>query len=325
MLAAQRILGAVDGLGPDDLVVALISGGGSALMVMPAGQMTLSDKLAVNQALLVSGATIGEMNTVRKHLSGIKGGRLAAAARPARVVTLVISDVPGDDRATIASGPTVPDPSTLAEAREIVARYAIALPPAVHSIFAERSILAEGSEAPKPGEFACDVRLIAAPRLALGAAADAARHEGLTPLVLGDALEGESRELGTITAGIARSVRTNGFPVAGPAVILSGGETIVTIGRDPAGRGGRNTEFLLGFAVAVAMAGEANVWAIAGDSDGIDGTEDAAGAIVTPDTLLRGRAAGMDALGLPARARQLLLFPRYWRPRRHRSDTHERE
>ncbi|GGF04104.1 hydroxypyruvate reductase [Aliidongia dinghuensis] len=290
--AARSILDAVGGLGPDDLVVALISGGGSALMTLPAGRMTLADKQAVNRALLASGATIAEMNTVRKHLSGIKGGHLAAAARPARLVTLVISDVPGDDPAAIASGPTVPDPSTLADVREIVARYAIDLPPAACAV------LEEGRETPKPGERASDVRLIAAPQLALAAAADAARCEGLTPLVLGDALEGESRELGTVMAGIARSVRTNGLPVAGPAVILSGGETTVTIGRGPAGRGGRNTEFLLGFAVA--MAGEAGVWAIAGDSDGIDGTEDAAGAIVTPDTLHRGRAAGLDARALLA-------------------------
>ena len=285
--AARRILHAVGGLGPDDLVIALISGGGSALMALPAGGMTLADKQAVNRALLASGATIAEMNAVRKHLSGIKGGRLAAATRPARLVTLVISDVPGDDPAAIASGPTVPDPGTLAEVLEIVARHAIDLPPAA------RAVLELGNDTPKPGDFTADVRLIAAPRLALAAAADAARNEGLTPVILGDALEGESREVGTVMAGIARSVRTNGLPVAGPAILLSGGETTVTIGRGPAGRGGRNTEFLLGFAVA--MAGEAGVWAIAGDSDGIDGTEDAAGAIVTPDTLQRGRAAGLNA------------------------------
>lgn len=286
-MAARRCLAAVRGLGPDDLVIALISGGGSALMTLPAGSMTLADKQTVNKALLASGATIMEMNAVRKHLSLIKGGRLAAAAQPARVVTLVISDVPGDDPAAIASGPTVADTSTLADAWEIVGRYAIDLPAAA------KAVLAEGRETPKPGQIAEDVRMIAAPHMALAAAAEAARHEGLVPLVLGDALEGESRELGTVMAGIARSVQMHGLPIGAPAVILSGGETTVTIGKGPAGRGGRNTELLLGFAVA--MAGEAGVWAIAGDSDGIDGTEDAAGAIVSPDTLERGRAAGLSA------------------------------
>lgn len=286
-LAARRCLAAVRGLTADDLVIALISGGGSALLSLPAGSMTLADKQAVNKALLASGATIAEMNAVRKHLSRIKGGRLAAAAQPARVVTLVISDVPGDDPSVIASGPTVADPSTLDDVREILGRTAIELPAAA------QAVLVEGTETPKPGQIVEDVRMIAAPRLALAAAADAARRDGLAPLLLGDALEGESRELGTFMAGIARSVRTHGQPVGAPAVILTGGETTVTIGKGPAGRGGRNTEFLLGFAVA--MAGEANVWAIAGDSDGIDGTEDAAGAIVGPDTLERGRAAGLNA------------------------------
>ncbi|MFS2011957.1 glycerate kinase [Azospirillum sp. CT11-132] len=286
-MAARRCLAAVRGLGPDDLVIALISGGGSALMTLPAGSMTLADKQAVNKALLASGAPITEMNAVRKHLSLIKGGRLAAAAQPARLVTLVISDVPGDDPAGIASGPTVADSSTLTDVQEIIVRYAIDLPAAA------KAVLAEGRETPKPGQIAEDVRMIAAPHMALAAAAKIARHEGLVPLVLGDALEGESRELGTVMAGIARSVRMHSLPIAAPAVILSGGETTVTIGKGPAGRGGRNTEFLLGFAVA--MAGEAGVWAIAGDSDGIDGTEDAAGAIVFPDTLERGRTAGLSA------------------------------
>lgn len=285
--AARRILAAVTGLGPEDLVVALVSGGGSALMTLPAPGMTLADKQAVNRALLASGAAIGEMNAVRKHLSAIKGGRLAAAARPAKVVTLVISDVPGDDPGAIASGPTVADRSTLAEVAAIVARHGITLPPAA------AAALATGTETPKPGEIDEDVRLIAAPSQALAAAAAAARGLGLAPLVLGDALEGESRELGTVMAGIARSVAAAGLPLAPPAVLLSGGETTVTIGRGPAGRGGRNTEFLLGFAVAAA--GATGIYAIAGDSDGIDGTEDAAGAIVTPDTLGRGRAAGLDA------------------------------
>ncbi len=298
--AARRILAAVRGLGPDDLVVALISGGGSALLALPAPALTLADKQAVNKALLASGATIAEMNVVRKHLSAIKGGRLAAAAAPARVFTLVISDVPGDDPALIASGPTLPDPSTRDDARAVVARYDLDLPPPV------RAALEAGSETPKPGAFETDVRIVAAPILALEAAAQAARRAGLTPLILGDALEGESRELGTAMVGIARAVRRHGTPVAPPAVLLSGGETTVTIGRGPAGRGGRNTAFLLGFAIAAQ--GDAGVFAIAGDSDGIDGTEDAAGAIVTPDTLARARDAGLDPRAVLARHDSYGLF-----------------
>ncbi len=285
--AATSILAAVAGLGPDDLVIALISGGGSALMALPAGGMSLADKQAVNQALLNSGATIHEMNAVRKHLSAIKGGRLALAARPARLVTLVISDVPGDDPAVIASGPTVPDDTTFADVGSIVARYGLDLPPTA------RETLKTGTETPKSGELESDVRVIAAPSIALAAAAEAARLAGVSPLILGDAIEGEAREVGTVMAGIARSVRHHGQPIARPALILSGGETTVTIGKGPAGRGGRNMEFLLGFAVAAA--GEPGIWAFAGDSDGIDGSEDAAGAIATPDSLSRGRAAGLDA------------------------------
>jgi hydroxypyruvate reductase len=225
------------------------------------------------------------MNTVRKHLSAIKGGRLALAARPARVVTLVISDVPGDDPAVIASGPTVPDTSTAEQAREIIARYGIELPAA-----AEAALAAESSER---NDFDTDIRMIATPLMALRAAAEVARAAGITPVILGDALEGESRELGVCMAGIARSVALHGLPAGAPAVLLSGGETTVTIGKSKAGRGGRNTAFLLGFALAAQ--GLPGVWAIAGDSDGIDGTEDAAGAIVAPDTLARGRAAGLNA------------------------------
>jgi hydroxypyruvate reductase len=284
--AGRRMLAAVDGLTADDLVVALMSGGGSSLMVMPAGAMTLSDKQAVNTSLLASGANIVEMNAVRKHLSDIKGGRLALAARPARVVTLAISDIPGDDPAAIASGATVADSSTLADVRDIIARYRIDLPPAAEAV------LAANIETPKRLPADNSVRVVVAPSLALTAAAQAAAKAGLTPLMLGDAIEGESRELGIVMAGIARSCRLNGCPVEPPAVLLSGGETTVTIGRGPAGRGGRNTEFLLGFAIA--MAGEPDVFALAGDSDGIDGTEDAAGAIVTPDTLARARIATLD-------------------------------
>jgi hydroxypyruvate reductase len=285
--AARRILAAVSGLGPDDLVIALISGGGSALMELPAEGMTLADMQAVNRALLASGATIAEMNAVRKHLSAVKGGRLAAAARPARVVTLAISDVPGDDPGTIASGPTVADATTLADARAVIARRAVDLPASA------QAVLRTGAETPKPGELSEDVRIIAAPSLALSAAAEIARRNGLTPLILGDAIEGEAREVGTVMAGIARSVRAYGQPVAAPAVLLSGGETTVTIGGGAAGRGGRNTEFLLGFAIA--MAGAPGVWALAGDSDGMDGTSDAAGAFVAPDTLARGHAVERDA------------------------------
>jgi len=285
--AARRILEIVRGLGPDDLVIALISGGGSALMVAPAGGMTLADKQAVNKALLASGATIVEMNAVRKHLSAIKGGRLAQAAAPARVVTLMISDIPGDDPAAIASGPTVADPTTIAQAREIVARYALDLPPAA------RAVLDAGEETPKPGAIREDLRMIAAPQMALEAAAKAARALGLTPLILGDALEGEAREVGIVMAGMARAARTHGRPVAPPAVLLSGGETTVSIGKGPAGKGGRNTELMLGFALA--MAGAPGLWGLAADSDGIDGSDDAAGAIVAPDTLARARAAGLDA------------------------------
>ncbi|NTG51468.1 glycerate kinase [Agrobacterium rhizogenes] len=285
--AARDILAAVKGLTPDDLVVALISGGGSALMVAPAGNMTLADKQTVNRALLASGATIGEMNAVRKHLSTIKGGRLAQAAQPARVVTLVISDVPGDDPAAIASGPTVSDASTMADVRDIIRRYGLDLPPAA------RAVIEAGDEAPKREALPNEITIIAAPSLALTAAAEEARRNGLAPLILGDAIEGEAREAGIVMAGIARSAKTKGLPIRAPAVLLSGGETTVSIGKRPAGAGGRNTEFLLGLAVGLArMEG---IYAIAGDSDGIDGTEDAAGAIVTPDTLARARLLGLDA------------------------------
>jgi glycerate 2-kinase len=288
-IAARRMLQTVAGLGPDDLVLALISGGGSALMALPAPGLTLADKQALNRALLASGATISEMNAVRKHLSGIKGGRLAAAATPARVVTLAISDVPGDDPAVIASGPTVPDPTTFADARALVARYGIDPSPEIAARLAQ-----DADETPKPGSLPnARFQLIATPAMALAAAAEAARALGLAPLILGDALEGESREMGTMMAGIARSIRHHGLPLAAPALLLSGGETTVTIGRNGAGRGGRNTEFLLG--LAVALQGEPGIWAAAGDTDGIDGTEDAAGALVAPDTLARARAAGIDA------------------------------
>jgi glycerate 2-kinase len=287
-LGAQRLLERVRGLGPDDLVLALMSGGASALLALPAPGLTLADKQAVNRDLLACGARIGEMNCLRKHLSGIKGGRLAAAAAPARILTLAISDVPGDDPAVIGSGPTVPDPTTFADARAIVARYGIAVPPA-----AAARLTQQADETPKPGELPnAEFRLIAAPMLALRAVAEIARGLGLTPLILGDALEGEARELGTAMAGIARSVRMHGVPVAPPAVLLSGGETTVTLGHSTTGRGGRNTEFLLG--LAIALDGAPAVWALAGDTDGIDGTDEVAGALAAPDTLVRLRGAGRD-------------------------------
>ncbi|MGV1988226.1 glycerate kinase type-2 family protein [Agrobacterium sp. 22-221-1] len=282
--AATRIMAAVGNLGPDDLVIALISGGGSSLLVSPAGRMTLDDKKAVNRALLASGATISEMNTVRRQLSGIKGGRLAQAAHPARVVTLVVSDVPGDDPSEIASGPTVANPTTVDDAREIVSRYRLKLPETAVEV------LANGGAAAGQDPNA-EVRMIASPGMALVAAAQTARSYGLKPLILGDALQGEAREVGTVFAGMALSAKQNGNPISGPAVILSGGETSVSLPPDATGRGGRNTEFLL--SLAIGLNGADGIWAIAGDTDGIDGVEDATGAIVTPSTLSRLRQAGI--------------------------------
>lgn len=285
---ARRLLERVRGLGPDDLVIALMSGGASALLAAPAPGLTLTDKQAINRALLACGANIAEMNAVRKHLSAIKGGRLAAAAAPARVVTLAISDVPGDDPAVIGSGPTVPDPTTFADARALIARYGITPPPAV----AER-LRQDADETPKPGSLPhSDFRMIATPVMALEAVAQAARAMGLTHLILGDALEGEAREVGTIMAGIARGIRAHGHPIKAPALLLSGGETTVTLGDGPLGRGGRNTEFLLG--LTIALDGASGIWAVAGDTDGVDGIEEVAGAIATPDTLARTRVRGLD-------------------------------
>jgi hydroxypyruvate reductase len=285
--AATRILEKVRDLGPDDLVIALISGGGSALLVAPAGDMTLADKKEVNRMLLASGATISEMNTVRKQLSNIKGGRLAQAAYPARVVTLVISDVPGDNSSEIASGPTVSNETGVVEAREIVARYKLDLPPAAIAV------LNDGGSAAVSAPINVETRLIASPSMALDAAAQVAQSHGIRPLILGDALEGEAKEVGTVFAGIALSARDKGFPVAGPAVLLSGGETSVALPKGSSGRGGRNTEFLL--SLAIGLSGANSIWAIAGDTDGIDGVEDAAGAFITPDTLTRLRQVGIAA------------------------------
>jgi glycerate 2-kinase len=285
---AARLLQRVVGLGPDDLVIALMSGGASALLAGPADGITLEDKQAINRALLACGANITEMNAVRKHLSAIKGGRLAAAAAPARVVTLAISDVPGDDPAVIGSGPTVPDRTTFAEARALMARYGIVPSPAIAARLAR-----DADETPKPGSLPhAEFHMIATPMMALRAAADTARVLGLTPLVLGDALEGEAREMGNVMARIARSVLVHGEPLAPPAALLSGGETTVTLGSAPAGHGGRNTEFLLG--LAVALDGAPGIWAMAGDTDGVDGMDEVAGAILAPDTLARVRAQGLD-------------------------------
>ena len=282
--AAQRILAAVRGLGPDDLVLALISGGGSALMTAPAPGLTLDDKMQVNRLLLASGAPISVMNRVRRRLSSVKGGRLALAAAPARMVTLAISDVPGDDPLAIASGPTVWDPEAGADLSDVVALLGPDLPEAARRLLLQ-------APAPLP-EFQADYRLIATPLMALEAAAAVARAEGVTPLILGDAIEGEASAAGQVMAGIARSAALHGLPVGAPAVLLSGGETTVTIGSAKPGKGGRNTEFLL--ALAVALDGQPGIHALSGDTDGIDGSEDAAGAIVTPDTLARARAAGLD-------------------------------
>jgi glycerate 2-kinase len=294
--AAQRIAELSRGLSADDLVVCLISGGGSALLSLPAPGLMLEDKQRINAALLASGAAIDEMNCVRKHLSAIKGGRLAARCAPARVVTLVISDVPGDDPSVIASGPTVPDATTCADALRLLERYGIEIPAAA------RAGLQSGAfETPKPGDAAFvghALHLIATPQQSLEAAAARAAALGVQAHILSDEIEGESREVGKVHAALARAVRRRGQPFARPCVILSGGETTVTVkpsapGAKRAGRGGRATEFLLG--CALALHAEADVWVLAADTDGIDGIEDNAGAIVSPDTLARARALGLSA------------------------------
>jgi hydroxypyruvate reductase len=289
LAAAKRLFEVVRGLTADDLVLCLISGGGSSLLPLPIEGLTLDHKQRLNRELLRSGASINEMNCVRRHLSAIKGGRLAAASHPARVLTLAISDVPGDDPINIASGPTVPDPTTCADALAIVRRYGIDLPAEV------REVLQSGrGESIKPGDprlARTEIRLVATPQKSLEAAAAIARQAGITPLLLGDALEGEARDVGKVMAGIARSVAQHGQPIAPPCVLLSGGETTVTVRGQ--GRGGRNVEFLL--SLAVALDGLAGTWAIAGDTDGVDGAEEIAGAIVTPDTLARAWGKGIRA------------------------------
>ena len=287
--AASRMLELASGLGEDDLALCLISGGGSALLALPAPGITLEDKQAVNKALLRSGASIDEMNCVRKHLSAIKGGRLAAAAAPARVVTLAISDVPGDDPSVIASGPTVGDPTTFADAESILETYGITPPPAV-----AEHLKNAADETPKPGDprlAGAGYVMVATPQHALDAAAATARESGVTPIVLGNAIEGEAREVARVHAGIAQQVAGHGQPMPAPCVLLSGGETTVTVRGQ--GRGGRNAEFLL--ALAVALRGHPAIYALAADTDGIDGTEDNAGAWLTPDTLARAASQGIHA------------------------------
>jgi glycerate 2-kinase len=289
LAGAQRILEAVQHLRPEDLVLCLISGGASALLVRPLPGLTLEDKQAVNRALLTSGATIREMNCVRRHLSAIKGGRLAAACHPARVITLLISDVPGDNPVDIGSGPTVADPTTCADALAILERYAIEVPRTV------LAVLESGrGESPKPGDprlAGSEIRMIATPQMALEAAADVAARAGVAAVILGDRIEGEAREVGKVMAGIARQVGTHGQPCVAPCVLLSGGETTVTVRGH--GRGGRNVEFLL--ALGIALEAQEGVFAIAGDTDGVDGTEEVAGAYLSPDTLARARNKGINA------------------------------
>ncbi|GAA0778987.1 glycerate kinase [Castellaniella ginsengisoli] len=285
--AARRLFELVSGLTADDLVICLISGGGSSLLPVPGAGVTLADKQAISRALLKSGATISEMNCVRRHLSGIKGGRLAAACAPARVVNLLISDVPGDQPGDIASGPTVPDPTTCADALDIVRRYGIDLPAGA------RRLLESGEgETLKPGDARLarvETHLVATPQRALEAAAAVAREAGVAPLLLGDRIEGEARDVGKVLGGIALQVRAHGQPVPAPCVLLSGGETTVTVRGQ--GRGGRNVECLL--SMAITLDGAEGVHALAGDTDGVDGQEEIAGALIGPDTLARAWAAGM--------------------------------
>ena len=301
LAASARLLDAVGGLTSDDLVVALISGGGSALLAAPAEGLTLADEIAVNRALLSSGAPISAMNVVRKHMSRIKGGRLAAAAAPARVVSLIVSDVPGDDPALVASGPTVPDSATAEEALAIVRDYRIELPERVLA-----HIRSAGARAPSPTDPAFRdnvVEVIASARLSLDSAADAARAAGVETTILSDRIEGEAREIGRMHAALAREHAERARTPARPVLLLSGGETTVTIGGGPCGKGGRNTEFLLAFVLDIDGVG--GIHALAADTDGIDGSQDNAGAFCDGETAARIRAAGGDP-------RRLLLAHDAW-------------
>ena len=286
--AAARMLKMLEGLSKDDLVVALISGGGSALLSLPANGISAEDKRTVNRALLKSGAPISEMNCVRKHLSAIKGGRLAAAAYPARVVTLVISDVPGDDLAAVASGPTVADSTTFAQARHIISKYEIDVPVSVTAHLA-----AAQDETPKPDDprlVNAKATCIASPQKSLESAAAIAKAAGYEPIILGDAIEGEAREVGIVMAGVAMQVKRYGQPIKKPCAIISGGETTVTVKGN--GAGGRNVEFLL--SLAIKLGGADGIHALAGDTDGVDGAREVAGAYITPTSLDDARKLKID-------------------------------
>ncbi|RUZ30513.1 glycerate kinase [Mesorhizobium sp. M7A.F.Ca.US.007.01.2.1] len=292
--ASRRLLAKVQGLTADDLVVALISGGGSALLPSPAGSLTLADEIAVNEALLASGAPIAAMNTIRKHLSTIKGGRLAAAAWPARVVSLIVSDIPGDNPAMVASGPTVPDTGSRADALASISAYGMKLPASVMA-----HINSSAADAPSPDDerfLRNEVHLIASAGVSLEAAAAEAKRQGVEAVILSDAIEGEAREVGGVHAAIAREVATRNRPFSKPVLILSGGETTVTLRAK--GKGGRNSEFLLAFAIGIN--GVDGINALAADTDGIDGSEDNAGAFADASTVSRMRAAGVDAKAMLA-------------------------
>ena len=290
LAAAERLLALAQSLGPEDTVLCLISGGGSSLLPLPLPGLTLADKQAVNRALLASGATIAEMNVVRRHLSAIKGGRLAAACHPARVLTLLISDVPGDQPADIASGPTVPDASRCEDALGIVRRYGITLPDPVRAVL--ESGAGESIKPDDPRLAGNETRMIATPHMALEAAAAVAREGGYTPLILGDAIEGEARDVGKVLAGLALQIARRGQPFEPPCVLLSGGETTVTVRGK--GRGGRNVECLL--SCAITLNGQPGVHALMGDTDGVDGLEETAGALIGPDTLSRAWKLGLRPL-----------------------------
>ncbi|ANT49486.1 glycerate kinase type-2 family protein [Mesorhizobium amorphae] len=292
--ASRRLLEKVQRLTADDLVVALISGGGSALLPSPAGGLTLADEIAVNEALLASGAPIAAMNTIRKHLSTIKGGRLAAAAHPAKVVSLVVSDIPGDNPALVASGPTVPDTGSREDALASIAAYGMTLPASVMA-----HINSPAADAPRPDDprFAGnEVHLIGSAGVSLEAAASEARRQGIEAVILSDSIEGEAREVGGVHAAVAREVATRSRPFQKPVLILSGGETTVTLRAK--GKGGRNSEFLLAFAIGIS--GMEGVHALAADTDGIDGSEDNAGAFADGSTVSRMRTAGIDAKAMLA-------------------------
>jgi hydroxypyruvate reductase len=292
-VAARRIMAMVRDLSEEDIVLCLISGVGSALMPLPIGGVSLADKQAVNRALLASGATIREMNVVRRHLSAIKGGRLAAACHPARVITLLLSDVPGDQPMDIASGPTVVDPTTCADALAILQRHGIDVPAPVLSVL--ESGLGESVKPGDPRLVRAEVRMVATPQMALEAAAVLAREAGYAVHILGDAIEGEAKDVGKVLAGMALQVAERGQPFAAPCVLLSGGETTVTVRGQ--GRGGRNVECLLSFLMTTN--GHPRIHALMGDTDGVDGMEDIAGAHLGPDTIAKAWAKGLrpaDAL-----------------------------